>query len=276
MICLNHLLFKIRILDPPTEACISKDSKETGPSLTGLLSGKRQQLLLPAGQDAFWNAQYMLQHYGLGQQYDIAQMQNDNQYWLSFFLQQLPTSWWVGHFARGHEAFMNCFLHDKAFRHKVSGQEVAIYKHSLFMNAIWHKNTELAVRLLPELSGEHLETMLTCIPAEKFEAFILNKGHMLNTSMLVHSPAQTWSLSFSKEFIYQTMNPLKKVNYFSYHEQGIAAAKFMPMAAEAVLDKYYQKAQEMPYFNNWEKSIYQPIKLTLSLKKLISQYKPQP
>ncbi len=237
--------------------------------VTGQTSGSFR---IPDEEDEFWNAQVMEVAYGFEvKNYDIALYNNVQQFWLSYFLEYLPFSFWVSAFGSDYRKAVQFWLLDKI---AISGQSVPIYLQTLIDNAVQLNDSELALALIHTQDAQSVLPLLRIVTPKDFEAFMVKNKYLDDVQLLSNGPFdqdQSWSLSFSEAV-------LKQAHELS--EQNRASASLGKIIAQFVhhdsIDALYQinnKARESSAYYNWNTSIFQLVHPMLELRNKIHALK---
>ena len=240
--------------------------------MLSFISGNQKTFVLPDYKDAFWDEVFLLRTYGIDQQYDIALFANERLWGLSFFLSHIPPKWWSDQFDQSTERFLDCFLENKSYATTIEGKIVSIYQSSLLENTVKSKNEEMASQLIKAAIPEAATQIAGVLSMTAYESFVIDRGFLLDYTLLESSPAGVWSNAFCAKMIEEAFSEIEKGKYYTLQYLPKAVASHLDPNVEKVLEKYHEKAKEISYFTSWEKYFYDPLKSIFSIKKLVDSY----
>lgn len=244
--------------------------------LTGWVSGKQKvTLTLPEQDDAFWNANYMDENYGLDVKgIDSAWFHYPSLFWMGYFLEFIPRDFWITFFNNDTAEWIAYFLERETFRVTISGRKESIYKQSLLGNLQGHRDKTLAKHLLWDMPVTEVLEYFHYMHPDDFEALIEKYGYYGDGGVLASGPygaEQSWSLRFSQKVVEK-----------AYHQATQAApnamlgkvmAQFADKKVHADLLRYHEKMKGSNAYDLWNRMIFEPAHHALEIRIHIDDYK---
>ncbi|MBL3656917.1 DUF5691 domain-containing protein [Fulvivirga sediminis] len=245
-----------------------KTSKKS--ALLGLISSDNIAISVPDENhpDDFWNDESMLINYGFDHQYDIEWFNDKHQYYLSSFLEVIPLSFWAHQFTKGTAAFVDYIL-GKDFQMNARKKVHAMHQAALIKNVSLNHDSALAEYLINKLPADQNVSLLSYVSQDAFETYVKEKKLWTSHNILEQTPGRTWSLPFSN-YVLKGLFESYGQQYHSMHYHGQALCKYLHIDSGDELRRLNEKAQSVTYYKSWEKNVFTPAKLGLTLKKAIA------
>lgn len=250
-------------------------TSEKKKGLLGFVSTKMQtEYLLPEESDAdFWNSTNMEQAYGFEvKDYDISLFKNQNQYWLSCFLETVSAEAWLNDHISNYSGFINCFIDSDNFVIKIKGESYSIFLNTIINNACTYSNKQLALSLLSRISTTDAIPLLKHITPEEYEQFVRKNKYFHDAEILENGPynlEESWSQSFSDYILTSIFELSMQSSNHNLNGLGIAIAQFINTSSNILLQKLNEKAIGSNFYHQWSTNIYEPVNISLQIRKTI-------
>jgi hypothetical protein len=241
--------------------------------LLGLGSKKLTDFQLPDEEDGeFWNAGTIEQTYGFEvKNYDISMFKTANLFWLSYFLEFIPSDAWISNHFDSYQAFLECFLEKEEFKVKISGKVQPVFLNAMMQNASFFSNNQLSLLLLSLIPTNEALPLLKNLMPDEFEQFVKKNKYFADEEILQSGPYnvdESWSSSFS-EYILSNVYESLQTNTSNLNAMGMIISQYIHTDAYSTLQKYQEKANGSNFYYQWNASIYEPVNAVLQIRKLI-------
>jgi len=243
--------------------------------LLGIGSKSQINYQLPETEDShFWNATNIEQNFGFEtKNYDISLFKNINQYWLSCFLQILPSEIWIKVFEDSYQAFLNCFIVNEEFKIQDNGELKSVFFNPILQNAIKFNDNRLSVALLPMLSPINSIHVIKNLKPDEFEQYVKKNKLFADENILANGPysfAKSWSFAFCNFVISNVYEMTVKGSAYNLSNLGIVIAQHIHIDSGNMLEEFTSRTKYTPYSQSWENCIYKPVSKVIQIKKLIN------
>lgn len=250
----------------------------TKKGLGNWISGKANiTLQLPETDDVFWNAQHMMEAYGIEtKNIDSARFPVDTLFWMSFFIEVLPPTAWTSLFQQEAAASLDTLLRDKRFQVLIEGKQVAVFLPALLQNMEDFNDPSLGALMVDHVPSVEAIPLLSILTPAAFENFILRHQLLADSDLLAAGPqgSYVWSLLFSEKVLHAVA---ERFNQGTLH--GFAIGRIIARRADVrVLDTLLQLQNKMKDgnpvpFDTWNKAIFIPVNNALDIRRQIINYK---
>lgn len=224
---------------------------------------------LPIADDAFFNADYLFQNYGIEKQNKRSQFfSSDNLYRLSEFVQLLPLSFWMDLLGSSKESIIDNFLTAPQYQVMLHGQSLPCLAQALAHSAMTFRDAEHIFIQLNHKANIVGYEMAKFLPQDQQEQLAVQQDLFMNDQFLqwIGSEQAQWSESFSKRFIQKTYDEMigKSRNIFeSWVNQYTNNIHYNALP---LLDQLAQKDDGSPYKEMWISNVYRNVKAYLEIK----------
>jgi hypothetical protein len=248
--------------------------QEKKSGIMGLLTGGKNKVIhLPTVADTFFNAENMVNIYGIDpKNSDPAMFKTDVIYWFSALLSIMPLDILTSLSEKSKKEIFEYLLNNNEFKAKIEGKDVSIFLNALSENVKNNRDQELLQMILLFDNHDRKYLLFPYSDNKVFEEYVINKKLFLEAQVITHHPAnyEDWSPYFSVKMVEATYKSLVVDKKHYYDKINQLMAKHLHISTLSRLEEMYQSAASDHFKEYWIKNVYQPVKTSIEIKTSIS------
>jgi hypothetical protein len=240
----------------------------------GLLTGGKDKVIhLPTVEDTFFNAENMVNIYGIDPKNpDPALYKTDVIYWFSALLSIMPIDILTSLLEKSKQETFDYLVTNNDFKAKIEGKDVSVFLNSLSENVKNYRDQELLKMVLHFDTHDRKYLLLPYSDTKIFEEYVIKEKLFLEAQVITNHPAnyEDWAPYFSVKMVEATYKSLVVDKKHYYDKINQLMAKHLHISTLSRLEEMYQSAVNDHFKDYWIKNVYQPVKTSIEIKTSIA------
>lgn len=248
--------------------------QEKKSGIMGLLTGGKDKVIhLPTVEDTFFNAENMVNIYGIDPKNpDPAMFKTDVIYWFSALLSIMPIDILTSLLEKSKQETFDYLVTNNDFKAKIEGKDVSVFLNSLSENVKNYRDQELLKMVLQFDTHDRKYLLLPYSDTKIFEEYVIKEKLFLEAQVITNHPAnnEDWSPYFSVKMVEATYKSLVVDKKHYYDKINQLMVKHLHISTLSRLEEMYQSAVNDHFKDYWIKNVYQPVKTSIEIKTSIA------